>query len=69
MIHKQPAFLFAQNSKMLLIKFMKCLVCVDKLSETGTYICSTGEKKELQQGGKFPNCPSNGTSVSWTHEQ
>ncbi|MDQ6596383.1 hypothetical protein E2K98_02545 [Bacillus salipaludis] len=39
----------------------------ETVSETGTYICSTGEKKELHQGNTFPECPSTGGSTTWTH--
>ncbi|MFB9759411.1 hypothetical protein [Ectobacillus funiculus] len=39
----------------------------ETVSEPGTYICATGEKKELKQGETFPDCPSTGHATTWTH--
>ena len=39
----------------------------ETVSEPGTYICATGEKKELKQGETFPDYPSTGHATTWTH--
>lgn len=39
----------------------------DKVSETGTYICHKGEKKELKEGDTFPKCPTTNEATTWTH--
>ncbi|SFA80678.1 MULTISPECIES: hypothetical protein [unclassified Bacillus (in: firmicutes)] len=39
----------------------------DTVSETGTYICAAGERKDLQKGEQFPVCPNTHQPTTWRH--
>ncbi|NIK78973.1 hypothetical protein FHS15_004119 [Paenibacillus castaneae] len=39
----------------------------ETVPETGKYICAVGEKKELQEGDKFPACPVSHKPTTWRH--
>lgn len=39
----------------------------DKVEETGSYICTSGETVQLSKGDTFPKCPNTGTETTWRH--
>jgi uncharacterized cupin superfamily protein len=39
----------------------------ETVSETGTYICAAGERREFKQGDHFPLCPVTNQTTTWRH--
>jgi len=39
----------------------------EKVMETGSYVCASGETRHFIEGESFPTCPVTGKDTSWRH--